>query len=190
MLFGAVNPSGRLPITFPASTTQLPRPDLPGRHIAWNTTFTVDYREGAAVGYKWFAQQHATPLYPFGFGLSYTQFRYSDLRVSGGKTISASFTVTNTGKRAGADVPQLYATVDEGGGGALQHLIVWSKLTLAPGESRRVHVTADPRLLAHFDETQPGWRIAAGDYRIDLGASSSDLRLTATAHLDDRTLPP
>ena len=190
MLFGTVNPSGRLPITFPASTTQLPRPDLPGHHIAWNTTFTVDYREGAAVGYKWFAQRHSTPLYPFGFGLSYTQFRYSDLRVSGGKTISASFTVTNTGKRAGADVPQLYATVAEAGGGALQHLIAWRKLTLAPGESRRVHVTADPRLVARFDETQLGWRIAAGDYRIDLGTSSSDLRLVATAHLDDRTLPP
>jgi len=190
VLFGAVNPSGHLPITFPASTAQLPRPDLPGRNIAWNTTFTVDYREGAAVGYKWFEQQHATPLYPFGFGLSYTQFRYSDLRVSGGKTISASFTVTNIGKRAGAAVPQLYAMVPGAGGSALHRLVAWNKLALRPGESRRVHVTADPRLLAHFDEAQRGWHIVAGDYRIALGASSSDLRLAATAHLDDGMLPP
>jgi beta-glucosidase len=189
VLFGAVNPSGRLPISFPASTPQLPRPDLPGRDNPWNTTFAVDYREGAAVGYKWFEQQHATPLYPFGFGLSYTRFRYSDLRVSGGATLSVSFTVTNIGQRAGAEVPQIYAAVPEANG-ALKHLIGWSKLALAPGESRRVHVTADPRLLAHFDESQQGWRIAAGNYRIELGASSRDLRLAASARLDDRTLPP
>ena len=189
VLFGAVNPSGRLPITFPASAAQLPRPDLPGRNIVWNTNFAVDYHEGAAVGYKWFDQQQANPLYPFGFGLSYTQFRYSNLRISGGKTITASFTVTNTGQRPGADVPQLYASVPAKGG-ALRRLIGWSKIALAPGESRRVRVTADPRLLAHFDELQQGWHIAAGNYRIELGASSSDLRLAATAKLDDRTLPP
>jgi beta-glucosidase len=189
VLFGTVNPSGRLPITFPASTAQLPRPDLPGRNIVWNTNFAIDYHEGAAVGYKWFEQQQTRPLYAFGFGLSYTQFRYSDLSVSGGKTITASFTVTNTGKRAGADVPQLYASVPAKGG-VIRRLIGWSKIALAPGESRRVRVTADPRLLAHFDESQQGWHIAAGNYRIELGASSSDLRLAGTAMLDDRTLPP
>ena len=190
VLFGRVNPSGHLPITFPASAAQLPRPDLPGRNIAWNTSFAVDYREGAAIGYKWFEQQHATTLYPFGFGLSYSRFRYSDLRVSGGKTVTVSFTVTNIGKRNGADVPQLYARVPQSEGGALQRLIGWSKLALAPGESRRVRLAADPRLLAHFDETQQGWRIIDGDYRIELGASASDLRLAATTHLNDRTLPP
>ena len=189
VLFGTVNPSGRLPITFPASTAQLPRPDLPGRNIVWNTNFAIDYHEGAAVGYKWFEQQQTRPLYAFGFGLSYTQFRYSDLSVSGGKTITASFTVTNTGKRAGADVPQLYASVPAKGG-VIRRLIGWSKIALAPGESRRVRVTADPRLLAHFDESQQGWHVAAGNYRIELGASSSDLRLAGTAMLDDRTLPP
>jgi beta-glucosidase len=189
VLFGTVNPSGRLPITFPASTAQLPRPDLPGRNIVWNTNFAIDYHEGAAVGYKWFEQQQTRPLYAFGFGLSYTQFHYSDLSVSGGKTITASFTVTNTGKRAGADVPQLYASVPAKGG-VIRRLIGWSKIALAPGESRRVRVTADPRLLAHFDESQHGWHVAAGNYRIELGASSSDLRLAGTAMLDDRTLPP
>jgi beta-glucosidase len=190
VLFGTVNPSGRLPITFPASTAQLPRPELPGRFIPWNTTFAVDYREGAAIGYKWFERQHATPLYPFGFGLSYTRFRYSDLRVSGGKTLTLSFTVTNIGDRAGADVPQLYARMPEADGGTLRRLVGWSKLALAPGMSRRVRITADPRLLAHFDETERGWRIVAGDYPVELGASSGDLRLAATAHLDERTLPP
>ena len=190
VLFGAVNPSGRLPITFPASTAQLPRPDVPGRDIVWNTTFKVDYREGAAVGYKWFEQQQTEPLYPFGFGLSYTQFRYSDLRISGGKTVTASFTLTNTGKRMGADVPQLYATIPAADGGALPRLIGWNKVTLAPGESKRVQVTADPRLLAHFDEPHRGWHIAAGEYRIELGASSRDRRLAATARLDERVLAP
>ncbi|HEX4191482.1 MAG TPA: glycoside hydrolase family 3 C-terminal domain-containing protein [Stellaceae bacterium] len=189
VLFGTVNPSGRLPITFPASTAQLPRPDLPGRDIVWNTTFKVDYREGEAVGYKWFEQQHARPLYPFGFGLSYTQFRYSDLRISGSKTLTASFTVTNTGKRAGADVPQVYASVSTKTG-MLRRLIGWNKVSLAPGESKRVRVTADPRLLAQFDEAQHGWHIAAGNYRIELGASASDLTLAATAKLGAQILPP
>jgi beta-glucosidase len=190
VLFGTVNPSGRLPITFPASTAQLPRPDLPGRNILWNTNFAVDYREGAAVGYKWLEQQRTKPLYPFGFGLSYTQFRYSDLRISGGKTVIASFTVTNIGKRAGADVPQLYATVPETGHSALRRLIGWHKITLVPGQRRRVQIAVDPRLLAQFDEAQHGWHIAPGRYRIDLGASAHDLLLAATTRLDDRVLPP
>jgi beta-glucosidase len=130
------------------------------------------------------------PAYPFGFGLSYTQFRYSNLRVTGGKTMSTHFTVTNTGKRAGADVPQLYASVPNTKGAALKRLVGWQKITLAPGESRQVRVTVDPRLLAHFDESQHGWHISAGDYRVGVGASSSDLRLNATAKLDEQMLPP
>jgi beta-glucosidase len=101
-----------------------------------------------------------------------------------------SFTVTNVGKRTGADTPQLYVSVPGAGGDTLRHLVGWRKLTLAPGESRRVRLAADPRLLAHFDETQPGWHLTTGNYRVELGASSSDLRLAARAHLEDRTLPP
>ncbi|HWE71779.1 MAG TPA: glycoside hydrolase family 3 C-terminal domain-containing protein [Stellaceae bacterium] len=189
VLFGAINPSGRLPISFAASTAQLPRPNLPGRDIVWKTTFKVDYREGAAIGYKWFEQQQTRPLYPFGFGLSYTQFRYSDLRIAGGRTITASFTVTNTGKRAGAEVSQLYANIATKNG-ALRRLIGWDKISLAPGESKRVRVTADPRLLAHFDEAQHGWQIAAGNYRVEVGTAASDPKLGATAKLDAQTLPP
>ena len=190
VLFGIVNPSGHLPLTFPASADQLPRPVVPGRDDPWNTIFTVDYSEGAKVGYKWFAAHDATPLYPFGFGLSYTDFRFSDLQASGGETITASVTVTNTGKRAGAAVPQLYADVAQADGTPIRRLIGWQKITLAPGESRRVHITADPRLLAFFDEDQRYWKIAAGSYALALGASATDLRLKAHASVVSQTLPP
>ncbi len=189
ILFGAVDPSGRLPQTFPASADQLPRPEIPGRHIPWNTTFTVDYSEGASVGYKWFDARHLTPLYPFGFGLSYTHFRYGDLRLAGGKTITATFTVTNEGKRSGADVPQLYATIPGAKGNATR-LVGWSKVALAPGESRRIRIAVDPRLLAQLDDRHQHWDIKPGAYRLDLGASSLDLRLAATALVAAQTMPP
>jgi beta-glucosidase len=110
ILTGAVNPSGRLPVTFPADLAQTPRPDLPGLGTPWGTPVTIEYNEGAEIGYRWFAQQHQQPLYAFGHGLSYTTFDYSDLQVEGGDTVTAALTVTNTGDRADADVPQLYLT--------------------------------------------------------------------------------
>ena len=110
--------------------------------------------------------------------------------MSGGKTVTASFTVTNVGKRAGADVPQLYAAVADANGGGIRRLIGWKRIDLAPGESRRVRLTADARLLARFDEAQHSWHVEPGDYRIELGASSRDTRLAATARLEDRRLPP
>ena len=191
VLFGAVDPSGRLPLTFPASTDQLPRPAIPGHDDPWNAVFTVDYSEGAAIGYKWFDARQLTPLYPFGFGLSYTRFRYSGLHITGGKTVSASFTVTNTGKRAGAAVPQLYA-IPPGNGGddALPRLVGWAKVALAPGERRHIRLTIDPRLLARFDVTHQLWKIAPGGYRLALGASSRDLRLKARTNLAGESLPP
>lgn len=190
VLFGATNPSGRLPLTFPASTDQLPRPVLPGRDDPWNTVFTVNYSEGAAIGYKWFEAKRLTPLYPFGFGLSYTRFRYSGLHVMNGKTVSASFTVTNIGKRAGAAVPQLYAIPPGNDDNALPRLVGWSKVALGPGESRHIRITINPRLLAQFDATHQLWKIVPGAYRIALGASSRDLRLKARTNLDEERLPP
>src|SRR6516162_12398 len=115
VLTGAVNPSGRLPVTFPTDLSQTPRPDLQGLGTPWGTPVTIEYDEGAEVGYRWFAKQHEQPLYAFGHGLSYTTFEYSNLHVEGGDTITATFTVTNTGQRAGADVPQLYVTAAAGG---------------------------------------------------------------------------
>src|SRR5690606_4631173 len=103
-------PSGRLPVTFPESLEQTPRPELPGLGTPWGTPVTIEYNEGAEIGYRWFAKTGATPMYAFGHGLSYTTFEYSGLEVTGGETVTATFTVTNTGDRPGADVPQLYLT--------------------------------------------------------------------------------
>src|SRR5262249_20924773 len=146
VLTGRVNPTGRLPVTFPADLAQTPRPELPGLGTPWGTPTTIRYEEGAEVGYRWFARTGAAPLYAFGHGLSYTTFAYGDLEVAGGETVTARFTVTNTGARAGADVPQLYLTAAPDG--ARARLLGFERVELAPGESRRVAVTADPRLLA------------------------------------------
>jgi beta-glucosidase len=110
VLTGKVNPSGRLPISFVAGIEQTPHPELAGFGDPINTPLTIRYDEGAEIGYRWLAKTGATPLYAFGHGLSYTSFAHSDLMVSGGETITASFTVTNTGQREGADLPQLYLT--------------------------------------------------------------------------------
>src|SRR5215472_127753 len=148
VLTGAVNPSGRLPITFPASLGQTPRPELPGLGTPWGTPVTIEYNEGAEVGYRWFAHTGQTPLYPFGHGLSYTSFGYRDLQADGGETVTAAFTVTNTGDRKGADVPQVYLT--SAPDGPRMRLLGFERVELEPGESRTVTVTADPRLLARF----------------------------------------
>jgi beta-glucosidase len=184
VLTGKVNPSGKLPITFPQSLAQTPRPELPGLGTPWGTPTTIRYDEGAEVGYRWFAKQRKKPLYAFGYGLSYTTFAYGDLKVSGGETITASFTVKNTGKRAGADVPQLYLT--EAAGEKRMRLLGFERVELKPGQSRRVTLTADPRLLARFDGKAGQWRIAKGSYRVALGKSANDFALTAAAPLEAR----
>ena len=187
VLTGAVNPSGRLPVTFPTDLSQTPRPDLQGLGTPWGTAVTIEYVEGAEVGYRWFAQQHQEPLYAFGHGLSYTTFGYSDLTAEGGDTITATFTVTNTGEPAGADVPQLYLTAAPGG--ERLRLLGFQRVELQPGESRRVTITADPRLLARFDGPDGitgNWRIAEGTYRIAVGRSASEFVLMADTPLKAR----
>src|SRR5262249_43675453 len=149
VLAGRVNPSGRLPITFPESLAQTPRPELAGIETAWGTPTTIRYDEGAEVGYRWFAKQDAKPLCPFGHGVSYTTFSCADLKASGGGSVTATFTVTNTGKVAGADVPQVYLT--DAAGDKRMRLLGFERVELAPGASRTVTITADPRLLARFD---------------------------------------
>jgi beta-glucosidase len=188
ILTGKVNPSGRLPITFPASLAQTPRPELPGLGTPWGTPVTIRYDEGAEVGYRWYAQKSQKPLYAFGHGLSYTTFSYSDLKVSGGETITTTFTVTNTGKIVGADVPQVYLT--DAPGEKRMRLLGFERVELAPGASRSVTVTADPRLLARFDGKANQWRIAAGAHAVAVGKSADDFVLTGGTNLAARNFGP
>ncbi|KAB7771357.1 beta-glucosidase family protein [Xanthomonas maliensis] len=178
LLTGAVNPSGHLPVTWPIDERQLPRPSIPGLGFkpAKPGKDHIDYHiEGANVGYKWFAAKGLTPRFPFGHGLSYTQFRMADLQVEAGANgrLSARFTVQNTGHRAGATVPQLYVVLPEGHATPLR-LIGWQKLTLEPGQTQRVEVIAEPKTLADFDTRARRWQIAGGDYRVRLARSASE----------------
>jgi beta-glucosidase len=179
VLFGSVDPSGRLPVSFPKSLQQLPNRQLPGETVPQGKPFDIDYRDGAAAGYKWYEKRRLTPLFPFGYGLSYTRFRYSSLtaRVENGRLV-VSFEVTNVGGREGAAVPQVYAGPTEGGWEAPRRLAGWSKVSLSPGRSAALSITVDPRLLSTFDEAGEGWRMAPGTYDVWLGDSSADTRLS------------
>ncbi len=184
IIVGAVNPSGRLPVTFPVALAQTPRPELPGLGDPWGTPTTMDYSEGSDVGYRWFAKTAAPPMFAFGHGLSYTSFEYRDLTVHGGHTVTAEFTVVNTGDRAGADIPQLYLTA--GPGGQQLRLLGYQRIALEPAESCRVGVEADPRLLARYDGNAGSWRIDGGSYAVALSASAAQPELTADLELSAR----
>ena len=146
------------------------------------------YTEGSDVGYRAYARTGEKPLYPFGYGLSYTTFRYTDLKVVGGRTISATFTVTNTGPRTGAETPQLYLT--SAPKRAQQRLVGWSKVTLKPGESRKVTVTAPQRMLANWDTAAHGWRLDAGAYRVAVGPDAATATLKGSARVAAARLKP
>ncbi|MEP0315405.1 MAG: glycoside hydrolase family 3 C-terminal domain-containing protein [Hyphomonas sp.] len=191
VLFGEVNPSGHLPITFPVSLSQLPRPQLDGADTVEpsflgsgnpNQTLDVDYSiEGSDVGYRWFARQGARALFPFGHGLSYTSFGLHDLALSQQEgEIRASFSITNTGDRVGADVGQVYLV--SGPDGAKQRLVGFGKLTLDPGATGKVDVGVDPRLLAEWEND--GWAVAAGEYRFALGANAVALGQPVALNVD------
>lgn len=206
LVFGDVNPGGRLPMTFPAIASQPPRPApskyaeqkaldaanigrKPGTEQAL-ATFPVDYPEGADVGYRWYQRQGLKPLFPFGFGLSYTSFRYTGLKVADGTSLTVSFDVTNTGKVAGADVPQVYVEATGNAGTSTRRLAGFSRIMLAPGETRRVSVAVDPRTIARFDTAAPGWVVAAGGYKVSVGRHAGDAVLSDVAKLDAIQLSP
>jgi beta-glucosidase len=188
VLTGEVDASGRLPVTFPESENQLPRPKLDGMGLKPDVKFGTDYTiEGAAVGYKWFESKNLKPLFAFGHGLSYTSFGYSNLKaVAADGSIRVTFSTANTGKRAGKAVPQVYVSRANGGWEAPKRLGGWDKLALNAGESRTSTVTVDPRTLALFDDKSGSWKIAGGDYTVTLATAANAPVQNVTVHLEPR----
>ncbi|HEY0044137.1 MAG TPA: glycoside hydrolase family 3 C-terminal domain-containing protein [Allosphingosinicella sp.] len=190
LLFGRANPSGKLPVTFPAAEAQLPRPVIPGAGMKPDTPFVIDHPEGAAVGYKYYDLKGHEPLFPFGHGLSYTDFDYGRLGADAASgELSVSFRVKNDGRVAGKDVPQVYVAPVAGGWEAPKRLGGFQKVALEPGAEQMVTVKVDPRVLATWDEAGHQWRVAGGAYRVMLGTSSRDIRETVTVNVPARTLP-
>ncbi|HEX3429477.1 MAG TPA: glycoside hydrolase family 3 C-terminal domain-containing protein [Rhizomicrobium sp.] len=190
VLFGDVNPSGKLPITFPANENQLPRPQLPGWNMG-DAPFDVDYSiEGSDAGYRWFARKQETPLFPFGYGLSYTTFHVGNVTTQGGSTIAVTADVTNDGVVEGEETVQAYAAPPGDTEPEMLRLIGFSKVDLKPGQTRRIAITADPRLIADFDIECPCWHIDNDDYAVRVGTSSADLGPEIDVHLDEREIAP
>lgn len=180
LLFGDVNPSGKLPMTFPRSEADLPRPTVakpPAGSKNGTLSFKVDYSEGVKVGYKWYDAEHKPVLFPFGFGLSYTSYSYSGLTVSPDGS-SVSFTVANTGHRAGAEIAEVYASLPESAGEPPKRLIGWQKVELAAGESKFIRLAIDPTYLSIWDEVAKKFVRPSGSYRVMVGGSSAELPLT------------
>jgi beta-glucosidase len=198
VLFGEVNPSGRLPVTFPASASQPPRPVAPGLdqakayfdNLAKNPpkdlgsldlagalqSFPVDYVEGADVGYRWYQRNRLKPAFAFGHGLSYTSFTYARLSLARLYGPTAKFTLRNAGGRDGAEVAQVYAAA----AGQTPRLVGFLKVALARGERRSVKIPLDLRPLSRWDNAKRDWIEPAGPITISVGAASDDVRLSGT----------
>jgi beta-glucosidase len=177
LLFGDVNPSGKLPVTFPKSLA-----DVPANTTAqWPGNGTnVQYSEGLNVGYRWYDDKNIAPLFPFGYGLSYTTFGFSNLQVGAlsGGTATVSATVTNTGTRAGTEVAQLYVGAPVATGEPNHQLRGFQRVTLDPGQAKTVQFSLTAHDLAHWVDS--GWTTTAGAYQILVGDSSRTLPLTGT----------
>ncbi|HXY77863.1 MAG TPA: glycoside hydrolase family 3 C-terminal domain-containing protein [Candidatus Acidoferrales bacterium] len=200
ILFGDVNPSAKLPVTFPRSEADLPHPTIvkPGpesvanfdvpdgwkRVAAGLPAFQVTYDEGTKVGYKWYDAENKTVLFPFGYGLSYTTYSYSNLKVTPGKNPRVSFTVTNTGKRSGAEIAEVYASLPAAAAEPPKQLVGWSKIKLDAGESKEVTIEVDRKYLSIFSVEQNGWQLVPGEYTFLVGGSSRDLPLKETVSLN------
>jgi beta-glucosidase len=198
ILFGSVNPSGKLPNTFPKSEADLPHPTITqpppeSRHFDGAATpeqfakglppFQVVYDEGVKVGYKWYDAEKKPVLFPFGYGLSYTTYHYSGLTVTPGNKVKVTFTLTNTGARDGAEIAEVYAALPVSAEEPPKRLVGWSKVQLKAGEKKVVEVDIDPKYLSIFDEGKDAWALVPGDYSILVGGSSDKLPLKATVSL-------
>lgn len=187
VLWGDVNPSGKLTITYPTSDTAVP----PGVTNPWATAdnLNVTYGEGINVGYKGYDTAGIAPLFPFGYGLSYTTFGYSNLQLTpttatATTPIHVSFQLANTGSRTGAEVSQAYLGLPAGTGEPPKRLVGYAKTTLTAGQTTTVDITIDPgastRPLSYFNTTDNRWEIAPGTYTVHVGSSERTTPLTAT----------
>ena len=180
LLFGNTDPSGHLTVTFPRSLSQVPASTTaqwPGENG------TVEYSEGIDVGYRWYDSQGLTPLFPFGYGLSYTTFSFTNLQVgtlSAGGAASVTATVTNTGTRAGADVAQLYVTDPAASGQPPRQLEGFQRVSLQPGASTTVRFQLTQQNLQYWNSADNNWATSSGSYGIDVGDSDANLPLVGT----------
>ena len=186
VLFGDVNPSGKLPCTFPKQLADSPAHALnayPG------TNGTVTYVEGLLVGYRWFDTKKIEPLFPFGYGLSYTTFKYSGLKLVPDKdpknpVVTVEFEVANTGKRAGAEVAEVYVQeLNPSLTRPLKELKGFAKVSLQPGARQKVSVRLDRSAFSFYDADKKGWVAEKGDYKILVGGSSRDIHLQGNCQL-------
>lgn len=178
ILFGDVNPSGKMPITLPKQLGDT----APIMLNDYNDKDSL-YKEGVFIGYRWFEQQNIQPVFPFGHGISYTQFELSDLKVptkisAKNKNIPISLTVQNTGKKAGAEVVQLYLRdVQASVPRPIKELKGFEKVFLQPGESKKITLKLTQRDLAFWDVNTKDWRVEPGEFQVMAGVSSADIRL-------------
>jgi beta-glucosidase len=199
VIFGAANPSGKLPITFPRSDEDLPHRNIvkppaeaTTRHrdpndwkriAAGLPVFQTTYNEGLKVGYKWYDAENKPVLFPFGYGLSYTTYSYSNLKVVPGDNVHLTFTVTNTGSRTGAEIAEVYAALPQSAGEPPKRLVGWSKVKLNAGESKEVAIEIVPKYLSIFNVDQDAWQLIPGDYTFLVGGSSQSLPLKESINL-------
>jgi beta-glucosidase len=192
ILVGDVNPSAKLPMTFPRSESDLPHPTIavpPGKgnsdlaNQEAKATFAVHYDEGLKVGYKWYDAENKSVLFPFGFGLSYTDFAYSDLKVQPGAEPTVEFTVRNTGHRDGAEIAQVYASLPASAGEPPKRLVAFQKVSIPAGQSQQVKLAIDRKYLSIFDEAGNAWKVVPGSYTFKVGGSSQELPLSQAVNL-------
>ena len=193
ILFGDVDPSGKLPVTFPVSLSDDPlqtASQYPGVMEAGDTVGPHSiYSEGLLVGYRWYDAKDITPLFPFGYGLSYTTFRYSGITVKPTPSgASVAFTITNTGSRAGADVAQVYVGDPPAVGEPPKQLKGFQRVSLSPGQSETVTIPLDAMSFAHWDTSSNQWEVSAGTYQVMVGDSSSAIDGQGSVALANMTL--